>query len=76
MNAAPDSQPPVAAPTGNSSQRPTRVRWVIFALACATSFVLYLHRYTWGLVKPKVAEEFGWSEWQLGLLDSAFSASP
>ena len=44
-------------------------------MACATSFVLYLHRYTWGLVKPYVAEEFGWSEWQLGLLDSAFSAS-
>ena len=76
MNDSPDSQPPVSPPTDNSSQRPTSVRWkVIFVLACATSFVLYMHRYTWGLVKPYVAEEFGWSEWQLGLLDSAFSAS-
>ncbi|MCH7686320.1 MAG: MFS transporter [Planctomycetes bacterium] len=58
-----------------NDERPTKVRWLIFSLACGTSFVLYLHRYTWGLAKRDVAEEFGWSEWQLGFLDSAFSAS-
>lgn len=62
-----------AAPTPTAG--PTRVRWMIFALACGTSFVLYLHRYTWGIVKKDVGEEFGWSEFQLGWLDGAFSAS-
>jgi ACS family glucarate transporter-like MFS transporter len=58
-----------------NSKRPTNVRRLIFALACGTSFILYLHRYTWGFAKHYVAEEFGWPEWQLGFLDSAFSAS-
>ena len=55
------------------SGRPTSVRWLIFALACGTSFFLYLHRYTWGFVKADVQEETGWTEWQLGWLDSTFS---
>lgn len=54
---------------------PTKTRWLIFALCCGTSFILYLHRYTWGFAKPYVREEFGWPEWQLGLLDGFFSAS-
>jgi hypothetical protein len=39
---------------GDSSirDRPTRVRWIIFALACAASWLLYLHRYAWGVMKP------------------------
>jgi ACS family hexuronate transporter-like MFS transporter len=35
--------------------------------------MLYLHRYTFGLIKPKLQEEFGWSSTELGLLDGAFS---
>lgn len=53
----------------------TNARWVVFALACATSFLLYLHRYTWGFIKSDVQREFGWSLEQLGLLDGMFSAS-
>ena len=30
--------------------RPTRVRWLIFGLACAASWLLYLHRYLDGEV--------------------------
>ena len=37
-------------------EEPTRIRWMIFALASGMSFVLYLHRYTWGMVKPLVGE--------------------
>jgi len=71
--------PPTSTHNGGTlsaeQERPSNIRWLIFALACGTSFVLYLHRYTWGFAKHYVAEEFGWSEWQLGFLDSAFSAS-
>src|SRR5437762_2734387 len=52
---------------------PTRVRWLVFALGCGTSWVLYLHRYTFGLIKPKLQQEFGWDNDQLGVLDSTFS---
>jgi len=51
------------------------VRWLIFALASGTSFILYLHRYTWGFIKADIGEEFGWSPSQLGLLDGIFSLS-
>jgi MFS transporter, ACS family, glucarate transporter len=53
--------------------RPTNVRWIVFGLACGTSWVLYLHRYTFALIKPHLNERFGWDETQLGLLDSAFN---
>ncbi len=75
MNPTPPELPASAPTDGTSTERPSRVRAIIFMLACGTSFVLYLHRYTWGFIKPFVGEEFGWSEWQLGLLDSVFSAS-
>jgi MFS family permease len=48
---------------------------VIFALACATSWLLYLHRYTWGVLKPYFREEHGLSDVELGWLDSAFLAT-
>jgi len=37
----------------SSAQRPTNVRWLIFALACGTSWFLYLHRYTWNFIRPE-----------------------
>lgn len=61
--------------TTKTSDRPTNVRWVIFVLACATSFLLYLHRYTWGFVKVAVGDEFGWDNDTLGWLDAAFMIS-
>ena len=53
-----------------SELRATRFRWIIFALACATSWMLYLHRYVFALIKPKLKEEYGLGETQLGLLDT------
>ncbi len=58
---------------GNANQ-PTRYRWVVFTLACGTSWMLYLHRYIFGLIKPTLQEEFDLGETELGLLDSGFSA--
>lgn len=55
--------------------RPTQVRWLVFWLACATSFVLYLHRYSWGVIKGSLKQETGLSDLQLGWLDSAFAAT-
>lgn len=55
--------------------RPTHFRWNIFALACGTSWLLYLHRYIFGLIKPVLAEEFDLGKDELGFLDSAFSFS-
>jgi sugar phosphate permease len=52
--------------------RPTAIRWRVFALACAASFVLYLHRYTWNLVGPAIQETYGLNNKQSGLLFSLF----
>lgn len=53
--------------------RPTGVRWSIFSVACATSALLYLHRYAFSFIKPRLAEEWGLTNTQLGAIDSAFS---
>src|SRR5437762_3280927 len=62
------------APTG--TDRPTNVRWLIFVLACAASWLLYLHRYAWGIIKPAFREEYpDFSDVEIGWLDSAFLAT-
>jgi sugar phosphate permease len=55
-----------------TAERPTNVRWAVFALACLASVILYLHRYSWGVIKSDIRQEFGLSDQQLGWLDSAF----
>jgi sugar phosphate permease len=62
------------APT--ESPRPTRVRWLIFALACFASWLLYLHRYAWGIIKPTFREQYpDFTDVEIGWLDSAFLAT-
>ncbi len=64
---------PVAGPYAVA---PTRVRWLTFALACAVSWLLYLHRYSWGVVKPAFKREHpGWADERLGWLDAAFNVA-
>src|SRR5262249_48649108 len=54
----------------------SRVRWVVFVLACGVSWLLYLHRYSWGVIKPTIKQENPWlTDTQLGWLDSAFQAT-
>ncbi|GAB4154930.1 MAG: MFS transporter [Planctomycetaceae bacterium] len=55
------------------AERPTNVRWWIFGLGCGTSWILYVHRFTFGLIKPIIGREWGLNEIELGWLDSAFS---
>ncbi len=53
--------------------QPTHVRRYVFALACGTSWLLYLHRYLFALIKPQLAEQWDLGKDDLGYLDSAFS---
>jgi sugar phosphate permease len=63
-----------AAPT--SPGRPTNVRWGIFGLACAASWLLYLHRYAWGVIKPDfLKENRNLTATEVGWLDSSFQAT-
>ncbi|MGQ0634293.1 MAG: MFS transporter [Planctomycetaceae bacterium] len=57
------------------SNKPTQVRWLVFTLASGMSFLLYLHRYTWGILRVELGREFGWDNTTLGWLDSAFMVS-
>lgn len=59
-----------------AADRPTRVRWIMFALTCAASWLLYLHRYSWGVIRPQFREDFPeLTDSDIGWLDSAFMAS-
>ena len=59
------------APVGE--ERPTQIRQFVLALACGISFLLYLHRYTWGTVKKNLIDDFGWDTVTLGWLDGLFA---
>ncbi len=63
------------SPIAGHLQTPTRVRWVVFALACSASWMLYLHRYTFALIKPELAREWNLDVVELGAMDSTFNAS-
>src|SRR5690242_13554788 len=65
-----DSQFPALSSGG---ERPTNVRWMIFALACATSFFLYLHRYTWNVIGPELKKDYGYSNKEVQTLGSVFN---
>ena len=58
-----------------SQQRPTRVRWLVFSLACGSSWILYLHRYTWNFIGPELEKTHGFSKTELGTLFSLFNPS-
>lgn len=54
-------------------QQPSGARWWVFGLACAVSWLLYVHRYAWGVVKPEFQKEHQLSNAEMGWLDSLFS---
>jgi sugar phosphate permease len=48
-------------------------RWLVFALACAMSWLLYVHRYALGVIKPALKAEYpDLSDIDLGWLDTLF----
>ncbi len=63
-------------PSPSPSSRPANVRWLVFVLACAVSWLLYLHRYSWGVVRQDFAAEHPeLTADDLGWLDSAFQST-
>jgi sugar phosphate permease len=54
------------------SARPTSIRWQVFALACAASFLLNLHRYTWNIVGPSLKDALRLTNTEVGFLFSLF----
>lgn len=54
------------------AESPTQVRWLMFVLACGTSWFLYLHRYAWNILKPELQEQYGLNETQSGFVFSLF----
>jgi sugar phosphate permease len=56
--------------------RPTQVRWLVFVLIGLASWLLYLHRYAWGVIKPAFRKENpDLTDTEIGWLDSAFLAT-
>jgi len=53
----------------------THRRFLVFWLASTVSFLLYLHRYTWNLIRPALQEEHGLSNTTLEALGTAFYAT-
>jgi sugar phosphate permease len=74
---APNEVPDPADAAGGvetaAHERPTNVRWIMFALACLTSWFLYLHRYTWNFIRPELKTEYDFSNTQLESIYTAFS---
>ena len=66
------AQPP-RKPKRPAGNRVSRVRWLIFAIACSTSFLTYIHRYAWGATRPFFKVEYNLSDQELGWLDAAFN---
>ena len=50
----------------------TPIQWRVFALACGTSFLLYVHRYSWNIVGPMLQKDFQLSNRESGFLFSLF----
>lgn len=51
------------------------MRYLVFALASGTSWILYLHRYTWNFIRPQLESEYGLTNTQLEDLYSLFNIS-
>lgn len=63
---------PVAARAASAPPR-GRYRWVICALLFASTTICYIDRQIFGLLKPTLDLEFGWSETAYGDIIAAFS---
>ena len=68
MNSGPKSSPLETHPSD-----PTRVHRMVLILASMTSLVLYLHRYTWNVIRPELAREYGYTNTELEQIFSFFS---
>ncbi|MBP89543.1 MAG: hypothetical protein CMJ64_23010 [Planctomycetaceae bacterium] len=68
----PYQSPPTAEKLGPRSPA-SHIRWLIFLIACFTSFLTYVHRYAWGATRPYLKDEYNLTDADLGWLDGAFN---
>ncbi len=61
------------APLEKRGLNPTRIHRLVLVLASMTSLVLYLHRYTWNIIRPELAREYGYTNTELEQIFSFFS---
>ncbi len=52
---------------------PTNVHKLIFVMASVTSLMLYLHRYTWAVIRPELAREYGYTNTELEQIFTFFN---
>ena len=64
---SPESQPETAGPG-----KATHIRWLICGLLFYATTVNYMDRMVLGILKPTIAQELHWSDYQYGLINSAF----
>jgi len=62
-------------PTIPASGLPEPRRWAVCALLFAALLLNYLDRQILSLLKPLLDEEFQWSNWQFGLINSVFQGA-
>ncbi len=55
--------------------KPTNVRWLVLGLSALTSLILYVHRYTWTIIRPQLEQEYGFSNTQLEWIFTSFQFS-
>lgn len=67
---ASDSAP---TPAPSLSGKPTNRRWLMFSLAAGTSWFLYLHRFTFGVIRPELEKEYGFSNTELDSIFALFN---
>ncbi|QXD30261.1 MFS transporter [Opitutia bacterium ISCC 52] len=58
-----------------SSHKPTNVRWLVLGLSSMISLILYVHRYTWTIIRPQLEQEYGFSNTQLEWIFTSFQFS-
>jgi MFS family permease len=54
------------------AERDSGIRWRIFALSCGASWLLYVHRYVWNIVGPKLQETYDFDHTAAGWVFSLF----
>ncbi len=52
---------------------PTRIHKLVFVMASVTSLMLYLHRYTWAVIRPELAREYGYTNTELEQIFTFFN---
>jgi ACS family glucarate transporter-like MFS transporter len=57
----------------SSETKPTNIRWLVLILASATSLMLYIHRYTWAIIRPELAREYGFTNTELEQIFTFFN---